>query len=248
MERMNCSKRLMILTLAVSLMMGTCSCSSEKMAIGSSNVTQTATTKDPYDVPPSETSEDYPYSYTIGKSWAYPLVIVLPVDVESYVTIEDSVKKFDVQKLASDYGWKEQDGYFYFDAGDLWVRMDFEHGVLQKKDATGKDVFFGGKYRFVKAGKPDAPYYEFDPVVSKSTNDLEWHFYDPEEEPVDYVIDLDSSVYSSFDELVLLTYLFTHVSVEPTYSPFFYYPEYNVRHESESKELKEARKAERYTF
>jgi len=132
MERMNCLKRLMILTLAVSLMMGTCSCSSEKMAIDSSNVTQTVTTKDPYDVPPSETSEDYPYSYTIGKSWAYPLVIVLPVDVESYVTIEDSVKKFDVQKLASDYGWKEQNGYFFFDAGDLWVRMDFEHMIRKK--------------------------------------------------------------------------------------------------------------------
>ncbi|MBO7564839.1 MAG: hypothetical protein J6T40_08380 [Clostridiales bacterium] len=212
------------------------------------SVISSTKTYDPYDIPPSETSDDFPYSYTIGKNWAYPLVIVLPVEVESYVSVDGDAKAFDIHKLASDFRWKEQDGYFFFDAGELWVRMDFEHGVMQNSNSTGKDVFFGGKYRFVVANRPEVPFYAFNTAILKNTNDLEWHFYDPEEEPVDYVIDLDCVTYANWDELVLLTYLFTHVSVEARYSPFFYYPEYNVRHENEVKEIKELTQLERYTF
>lgn len=204
-------------------------------------------TADKYGVVPSSTSEQLPFSYTLFEDQPSPLVIVLPVKVEDYISESKDGKSFDMRKLASDYGWKEKDDYFYYENNDMWVRIDVNYGNDNTYRNLG-NIVAGGLYSFVWAKDPDKNYYPFDPGFHSQTNNVEWHFYPREDGvPYEYSISLGEETHARWEHIVLFTYLFTYVSRDPQYNPFNY-DEFHVRYLTIPEDAREALCLDMYSF
>jgi len=202
---------------------------------------------DKYGVVPLSASEQLPSSYTLFKDCPSPLVIVLPVKVEDYISESKDGKSFDMRKLASDFGWKEKDDYFYYENNDMWVRIDVNYGNDNSFRNLG-NIIFGGLYSFVWAKDPDKDYYPFDPGVYSRTNNVEWHYFPFDDGvPYEYSISLGEETHARWEQIVLYTYLFTYPSRDPQFSPFNY-DEFHVRYVDYPEDARESFRADIYSF
>ena len=140
------------LVLSVSIVLYTCSCdstkNSESLVLQESKTTatdlQNEESKDNTITPPTTTiissvptQSKYYYSvnncnkYSITDGWT-PFDIAVPVPLEDYLT--DNT--FSISQLATDFGWKERDGYYYYDCQDFWVYFSFTYGSNIDNDTS----------------------------------------------------------------------------------------------------------------
>lgn len=185
-------------------------------------------------VPETEAPDDT-YDYMIFADLLSPVFLRLPFDVEEYLGEEDGQAYFDVDRLASDYGWKietatrYEDGkpveysYYYYDCGDMWVYLEVGHWVNNFPDGVERDCTGGIDYAFVYPGEPDHFYFEqsMDPITE--TNNSRMGVTANVTGQEFYALGKENDWYAYYDHVVLLCYLFSFVDRYPRYNPFAFH-------------------------
>lgn len=98
------------------------------------------------EVPETSTPSDS-YKYVIFEAWQKPVSLSLSFDVNHYICRENEYDCFQIEKLAADFGWKNEintrltDGieteytYYYYDCGEMWVYLEI--GFHEDKYSDG---------------------------------------------------------------------------------------------------------------
>ncbi len=182
------------------------------------------------------------YEYTVLNS----KTIILPILLDEYIEeTEDGGYKYLMGKLLTDYGWQKKDydgdgqftipkndlmsvsydslikdgDYFYYDCGDMWVRLL----ILNYVDSEEPLVLVPDwiDYSFIL---PDSPgEYYFNHVIFKPYpyNNTFAEIYKNNE--TRYLTDLEDIVIS-YDYFVIMAFVITWPSIDPYENPFYYLP------------------------
>ncbi len=216
-------KTTVVFLLLLGITLSSCSCM-QNTSNGSSSISQSQSSS----IEPSSANEGssatslYTYSFE-GLSHFEPsegwtdFTISIPVPLDNYLSEDKNT--FDLRKLASDFGWKEKDGAFYYSLEDMWVYFTLDHGISSSGVKQGQDCLWGCSYKFVKPDAPEENYYPFDIDNHAKTNNAEVHF-EIKQEQASYLIDIESGIAADYKELVVILYMLTYVSYDVRYSPF----------------------------
>jgi len=183
-------------------------------------------------MPPETKAMQESFEYVIFAEVDYPTVLNLPVHVEDYISEKNDFLFFDMDLVASDYGWKqttssrEEDGktveytYYYYDCGEMWVYLEFEFLADDHTDGVMRDCLGRIKYAFIYPNEPEHYFYDPNNEFATSTNNSYVFLIRNVMKQELYQVQEEKDLYAYEDETILMTYVFSFVSRYPEYNPF----------------------------
>ena len=147
------------------------------------------------------------YIVSLKEDEIYDIHFYLPNKIEEYTDSES--KTFDLYRLLDDYNWQKEDDCYYFDTDDMRVILR-----IQENSNKINKIF----YEFVSIDNEEEYYYDFygflptDNVVVNISNEQEQN----------YQVVGRNDLYVSFDESIVLNYIFSWISVRPQTNPLIY--------------------------
>lgn len=147
------------------------------------------------------------YIVSLKEDELYDIHLYLPNKIEEYTDSESQT--FDLYRLLDDYNWQKEDDYYYFDIDDIRIILR-----IQENSNKINKIF----YEFVCKDNEEKYYYDFygflptDNVVVNISN----------EQKQNYQVVGRNDLYVSFDESIVLNYIFSWISVRPQTNPLIY--------------------------
>ena len=187
------------------------------------------------------------YEYVIFNDSKEKLTVYLPIVIEDYIVEYDNgTKCYMLKQLIEDNGWEAMDAdengdiilpinelgdlsydslktegdYFYYDCGDFWVRFLIQNRIYDKTSLMLVPEFID--YSFILPNKPGTNYYEFHSDKSHPNNSVYAHIFSIYSSNNDlHMTDLDDT-YVTYDQFVLLAYMFSWIKIDPEENPLYY--------------------------
>ena len=172
------------------------------------------------------------FEYVIFAEVDNPTVLKLPVQVEDFISKKNESSFFDMDLVASEFGWKkstdyrEEDGkaveytYYYYDCGEMWVYLEFEFLEDDHTDGVMRDCLGRIKYAFIYPNEPEHYYYDPNNEFATSTNNAYVYLIRNVMKQELYLVQEEENLYAYADETILMTYVFSFVSRYPEFNPF----------------------------
>lgn len=191
---------------------------------------------------------DSSFQYTIFDEWLTPVSLSIPFDVNDYIFSSDGKECFKMDQLASDYGWKEQMGtrtdgnseeeckYYYYDCGDMWVLFEINYQEREYSDGIVRNGFAFFYYDFINPNDPNNSFFPRTPgVITEKSNAMFCASFNNAGQTF-YELGEGSNCYAYYDQIVLLSYMFSFVSRYPSYNPLSFAEFDNLRNSHYSEE------------
>ena len=186
------------------------------------------------------------YTYPIFCDEGSPVYIHLPVVLEEYIEeTEDGGSRYLINKMIEDYGWQKKDydgdgqftiptddpmefsfncavedgDYFYYDCGDMWIRLQILNLVENKEPLVLVPDWV--VYSFILPDSPGENYYRYISYKSYPTNGAISQLYNNDKNRCSTDIE---DLYVSYDYFVIMAFVITWPSIEPNENPFYYLP------------------------
>ena len=191
-------------------------------SVVSSRITETTPKVDSSTVLSPET-----YSYEVIGGLK-PVDLQYPFQIDKYLTdTSDGAKVFELDKLASDYGWKSKDGYYYYDFGDYWLKFEFTHGdITNEQNETTDEWVSDLLYSYVFPESPNDFYFIYDANIERETDGFEMCFQRDESQEV-YLI--NSNIHVMRRQALIIAYILTMTDLEPGRNPVIHSPLWQYR-------------------
>ena len=135
----------------------------------------------------------------------------LPANIEEYV--DHNEMTFDMYRVLDDYGWKKTDEYYYYVIDDMMIRIS-----MMERDQ--KIILL--QYDFVYKDNPEEYYYCYIESFPTCNISLEMDFRSYS--VCNYLIKGREDLYVTYDQSIVLTYVFSWISVKPETNPIRYIP------------------------
>ena len=194
-----------------------------------------------FPVVPETEGMEKSFQYTIFEEWLTPVSFSIPFDVNDYIFTSDGKECFKMDQRASDSGWKEQVGtrtdgnseeeckYYYYDCGDMWVLFEINYQEGEYSDGIERNGFAFFYYDFIHPNDPNNSFFPRTPgVITEKSNAMFCASFNNAGQTF-YELGKGSNCYAYYDQIVLLSYMFSFVSRYPSYNPLSFAEFDNLR-------------------
>ena len=151
------------------------------------------------------------YSFNVDSNHSTISDFYLPVIIEEYV--DHNKGTFDLYRVLEDYGWQENDDFYFYIIDDMMVKFSFYESSNDNGNVIG-----GANYEFVYKDDVGQSYYQYFEYFPTSDFQVIFTFGSD----CDYKVVGQDSLCVTYEESIVLSYIISWISVRPQTNPLNY--------------------------